>query len=110
MTEIIQITTTTETRKQAEDLALALVEKRLAACVQITGPLRSIYRWQEKVEHADEWLCTVKTHKTLFAEVEVAIRQLHRYECPEILAVPIVAGSAAYLEWLNAQLGDHLTG
>jgi len=106
MTEAIQISTTTETRAQAENIAQALVERRLAACVQITGPIRSVYRWQEKVEHADEWLCTVKTCKSLFAEVEAAICQLHSYQCPEILAVPIVAGSAAYLDWLGAQLAE----
>jgi len=106
MTEIIQISTTTETREQAESIAQALVERRLAACVQITGPIRSVYRWQEKIEHADEWLCTIKTRESLFAEVEAVICQLHSYQCPEILAVPIVAGSAAYLDWLNNQLGD----
>jgi len=108
MTEAIQVTTTTETRAQADSIAQALVEGRLAACVQITGPIQSVYRWQEKIERADEWLCSIKTRKTLFSEVEAAIRQLHPYQCPEILATPILAGSDAYLQWLSEQL-DHPT-
>jgi periplasmic divalent cation tolerance protein len=104
MTEYIQIATTTETREQAENIAQALVKRRLAACVQITGPIHSVYRWQEKVEQADEWLCTVKTRKSLFDEVETMIRQLHSYECPEIVATSLVAGSEAYLKWLGEQL------
>ena len=108
MTQTIQITTTTESREQAEKIAQALVESRLAACVQITGPIHSVYRWQEKIECADEWFCTIKTRQALFSKVETSIRQLHPYQCPEILATPILAGSDAYLQWLAEQL-DHST-
>ena len=105
MTEYIQISTTTETEQQARTIAEALVQRRLAACVQIAGPMRSIYRWQGAVEQAEEWLCTAKSRATLFGKVEAAIVELHSYECPEIIAVPIIDGSAPYLKWLGEQIG-----
>ncbi len=110
MIGFVQVTTTTDCRDLATQIAQALVESRLAACVQISGPIFSVYRWQEKVEQADEWLCTVKTRKSLFPAVEASIRERHSYDCPEILAVPLVAGNAAYLEWLNSQLLEDPTG
>lgn len=106
MTEFVQVTTTTETEQQAEQIAHALVDERLAACVQITGPIRSVYRWQGEVEQATEWLCVVKTRQSLLDAVEAKIRELHSYECPEIVATPIVDGSKAYLDWLGDQLVD----
>lgn len=105
MTEFIQIATTTATERQAEQIAQALVEARLAACVQISSPIRSVFRWQGKVEQATEWLCTIKTRQALFGAVEAKIRELHSYECPEIVATPIVDGSEDYLAWLDDQLG-----
>ena len=109
MTEYIQVVTTTATEQQAQQLASVLVEQRLAGCVQLAGPIHSVYRWQEKVEQAVEWLCLVKTKRTLFAAVEQSIRQHHSYDCPEIIAVPIVAGNAAYLDWLDNQLSDDVS-
>jgi periplasmic divalent cation tolerance protein len=67
--------------------------------------VRSVYRWQGAVERADEWLCTAKTRAALFPQVESAIRKLHSYACPEIIAVPIADGSEAYFKWLDEQLG-----
>lgn len=104
MTDYIQVSTTTETEQAAQEIAAALVEQRLAACVQVSGPVESVYRWQDKVQQSQEWLCTAKTRASLFPQVEAAIRELHKYECPEIVAVPIVDGSAAYLTWLGEQL------
>ncbi len=104
MTAFVQVSTTTDTESGAQAIAAALVERRLAACVQVSGPVRSVYRWQGAVEQTDEWLCTVKTSASLYPQVEAAIRELHSYECPEIVAVPIVEGSAAYLKWLGEQL------
>jgi periplasmic divalent cation tolerance protein len=103
MSAYIQVVTTTALREEAERIARELVEARLAACAQIVGPITSIYRWQGKVETDEEWQCWVKTRSTLFAGVEEAIRRIHPYEVPEILAVPIVAGSASYLAWLDAE-------
>ena len=70
---------------------------------QIVGPIRSTYRWQGKIESDEEWQCWCKTRGELYARVEEAIRALHPYEVPEILAVPVVAGSERYLAWLDAE-------
>jgi periplasmic divalent cation tolerance protein len=104
MKSYIQISTTTETIEQAEEIARHLVEIKLAACVQITGPIISIYRWKGKVEDAKEWLCLIKTREDLFDKVETAIKKLHSYETPEIIAVPIVKGSKKYLDWIDHEL------
>ena len=104
MTDFIQVSTTTETEQAAQEIAAALVQQRLAACVQVSGPVESVYRWQGKVQLSQEWLCTAKTRASLLPQVEAAIRELHTYDCPEIVAVPIADGSAAYLTWLGEQL------
>jgi periplasmic divalent cation tolerance protein len=104
MKTYIQVTTTTKTKKQAEKIAQHLVETKLAACVQITGPITSIYRWKGKVENAQEWLCLIKTRKELFEKVEAAIKKMHSYETPEIIAVPIVMGSKEYMNWIDHEL------
>ena len=103
MPAYIQVVTTTALREEAERIARELVEARLAACVQIVGPIISTYRWQGKIEAGEEWQCWAKTRGELFARVEEAIRRIHPYEVPEILAVPVVAGSANYLAWLDAE-------
>lgn len=102
MSEFLQVVTTTETKEQAQRIAHAVVEKRLAACAQIVGPISSIYWWKEKVESAHEWMCVMKTRKELFDVLERAVREIHPYEIPEIVAIPIVAGSENYLEWLKS--------
>ena len=103
MTACIQVVTTTARREEAERIARDLVERRLAACAQIVGPIASIYRWQGKIETDEEWQCWCKTRAELFPQVEAAIRALHPYELPEILAMPLVAGSERYLAWLEAE-------
>jgi len=102
--EYIQVITTTERREDAQKIADTLVEKRLAGCVQILGPITSTYRWKGNVETAEEWLVTIKTRKNLYSQVEEAIKATHPYETPEIIAVPITTGSREYLEWLNSEL------
>jgi periplasmic divalent cation tolerance protein len=104
MEGFIQVTTTTEKREDAERIAQALVEARLAACVQIVGPIASIYRWKGKIETAGEWLCLIKSREENYGTVEQAIRSLHPYETPEIMAVPVTAGSRDYLDWLRGEL------
>jgi periplasmic divalent cation tolerance protein len=101
MAEYLQVSTTAGSEQEAERISKALVERRLAACAQVTGPVSSRYRWQGGVEHEREWLCLIKTEARRFDAVEAAIRELHSYEQPEILATPIVAGSPGYLEWLS---------
>jgi periplasmic divalent cation tolerance protein len=106
MTGTVQVTTTSETKAEAMKIATALVDQRLAACVQISGPINSCYRWRGNVETAEEWLCTIKTTEQSFGRVELAIRKIHSYEEPEIMATPIVAASSGYLAWLRDQVGD----
>ncbi len=101
MTDYVQVLTTTGSEQEAERIALALVERRLAACVQTIGPVASRYRWRGEVEEAREWQCLAKTEAQRYAEVEAAIRELHSYEEPEIVATPIVAGSSGYLGWIS---------
>ena len=108
MKSYIQISTTTETKEEAQKIAHYLVEQKLAACAQITGPIESTYRWKGKVETAGEWLCLIKTRESLFGKVEAAIKKLHPYETPEIIAVPIVKGSKEYLAWLNNETGNKI--
>jgi len=103
MKSYIQITTTTETKEQAQTIAQHLVDKKLAACIQIVGPITSIYRWKGKVENTPEWFCLIKTKDELFNKVETVIKSLHPYEIPEIIAVPIVKGSKEYLQWIGEE-------
>ena len=103
VTSFIQVITTTPDRKLALAIAERLIETRLAACVQVGGPVTSTYRWQEKIETAEEWVCLGKCRADQFAEIERAIQQLHPYDVPEIIAVPILAGSDSYLSWLAAE-------
>ena len=106
MTDVIQVITTTGSREEAQKIAQALVERRLAACVQVAGPISSTYRWQGKIETSDEWVCIAKTRATHYSSLERAIRELHSYEVPEILAIEVVAGSRTYLDWLAGELID----
>jgi periplasmic divalent cation tolerance protein len=110
MTDFVQVTTAVGDRGAADRLAAALVERRLAACVQIVGPVRSVYRWKDQVEQGDEWLCLIKSTGDRFSALEAAIRELHSYECPEIIATPITAGSDGYLAWLREQTSSDEMG
>lgn len=85
-------------------LAELLVGAKLAACVQILPPMDSVYRWKGTIERETEVLLIAKTERSKFAEVEREVRALHSYETPEIIALPIIAGSAPYLKWLSATL------
>ncbi|MGO8747303.1 MAG: divalent-cation tolerance protein CutA [Thermoguttaceae bacterium] len=104
MPQYIQVLTTTGRNDDAERIATMLVDERLAACVQVLGPIGSTYRWKNEIENAQEWLCLIKTRMDLYAEVEKAIRAAHPYEEPEIVAVPIVTGSASYLAWIEKEV------
>ncbi len=86
---------------EAEEIAAQLVSQRLAACVSISAPVRSIYRWEGKVESAQEWVLTIKTLSTRFDEVSEAIHELHSYELPEIVALTVAEGSRPYLRWIS---------
>jgi periplasmic divalent cation tolerance protein len=85
---------------EAAHMGRMLVEERLVACANVIGPIRSIYRWEGAVEDATEYLLLLKARAADVAAVEARVRTLHSYEVPEVLALPVEAGSAAYLAWL----------
>ncbi|MBO3754944.1 MAG: divalent-cation tolerance protein CutA [Candidatus Brockarchaeota archaeon] len=104
MGEYIQVLTTTGKREDAVRIAKILLERKLAGCVQIIGPVSSSYWWKGKVEEAEEWLCIIKSKMDLYNELEETIKENHPYEIPEIIAIPIVSGNRSYLEWMNTEL------
>jgi periplasmic divalent cation tolerance protein len=110
MTEVLQVVTTTATREQADALAAGIVGRRLAGCVQVVGPITSTYHWQGKLEHSTEWLCIAKTMRSHYPALEAALREIHTYEVPEILAFEAVAGHGDYLTWLSGELADLSSG
>jgi periplasmic divalent cation tolerance protein len=101
MTDKRIVLTTSGSQEEADKIARHLVEHRLAACVNVIPQIKSVYRWQGKVESAQEWLLLVKTTAERVAQVRDAIRELHSYELPECIAVAIEDGSAAYLSWIE---------
>ncbi|MGO9095012.1 MAG: divalent-cation tolerance protein CutA [Bryobacteraceae bacterium] len=104
MSDKIVVLSACGSAEEAASIARALVERRLAACVNIVPGVRSVYRWKGAVEEAAEWLLVIKSSQALFDRLEEELRRMHSYETPEIVALPVVAGSAGYLAWLGAEL------
>lgn len=100
MTDYKIVLTTTDSREAAQKIAEALVNQRLAACVNILPGVQSIYRWEGKVEQATEWLLIIKTLGSSVNGLETAIEQLHPYDVPEFIVVNVESGSPPYLRWL----------
>lgn len=100
------VLTTTDSQESASRIANALVERRLAACVNIIPGLTSVYRWQGAVETASEILLLIKTAAEQLPALEAAVKELHTYEVPEFLVLEVEAGNRSYLEWLHASLGS----
>jgi len=99
------ILTTTGTEEHALSIARALVSERLAACVNIIGPIRSVYRWRDAIEDESEYLLLIKTRATMYMKVESRVRELHTYEVPEVLSLPLDRGSPPYIKWLLSSTG-----
>lgn len=105
MTDKVVVLVTCANTKEAKRIARAVVAARLAACVNVLGaPLDSIYRWKGKVEQAREVLLLMKTSRQKLAALQAAVNRLHSYDVPEFIALPIAAGSPAYLRWLDVCL------
>lgn len=104
MTNARVVLTTAGSLEEARKIAHALVERRLAACVNIVPQIESTYRWQEKIETATEWLLIIKTQISAFTQVRAAIGELHSYELPECVMLPIDDGSPKYLDWIKQSL------
>lgn len=99
------VLTTAGSQEEAQKIAHALVERKLAACVNIVPRIESVYRWQGKVESATEWLLIVKTTAEAFPSVRDAIKELHSYDLPECVMLEIADGSEAYLGWIGENIG-----
>lgn len=106
MTDKRIVLTTVGSREEGQKLARALVERHLAACVNMAGPVESVYRWQGRVENAAEWLLVIKTTASGVVAVSAAIRQLHSYELPECVEIVINSGSEQYLAWLGENVSS----
>jgi periplasmic divalent cation tolerance protein len=101
MPDYMVVLVTCGSEEEALKIALALVEDHLAACVNLVAPIRSIYRWEGKIWDEKEWLLIIKTQAKRFDELEERVKSLHSYAVPEIISLPIVEGSSAYLNWLR---------
>ena len=99
--DCIVVLVTVGSLAQGERIADALVTEELAACVNIVGPIRSVYRWEGRVQRDEELLLIIKTRAELFAQLEARVRALHSYQTPEVIALPITAGAELYLNWLR---------
>ena len=106
MIEFVQVRVAVGSKEEAEKISQRVVEKRLAGCAQIFGPVASTHWWKGKIEKAKEWLCLMKSRADLYQELETTIRRLHSYDVPEILATPIKSGSKEYFVWLESELKE----
>ena len=101
--QYLQVQTTTDSRAEAMELSRAAVESRLAACAQVAGPVASMYWWDGGLERTEEWLVLLKLPADRYDELAAFITERHSYDEPEIIALPIVAGSTAYLNWMREE-------
>lgn len=101
MPDALVVLVTVGSESEAETIAGALLDERLAACVTIGGPIRSVYRWQGRIADDREWQLVIKTRAALFDALADRVRALHSYDVPEIIGLPVTAGSPRYLEWLD---------
>ena len=106
VTDKIVVITTCNSQEQGAQLARHLIEHRLAACVNILPGARSFYRWKGEIEQAEEVVLMIKSRRDIFAKLREAIAHLHSYEIPEVIALPVVDGSEAYLSWLDREIAS----
>ena len=105
-----QVLTAVGSREEADTVAEGLLETRLAACVQIVGPMQSRYWWEGRLESAEEWLCLAKTTAARVDDAVVEIVRRHSYDTPEVTVTPIVAGNERYLRWIDEEVGLDRSG
>lgn len=106
MQDFIIVFVTVASAGEGDRLARALVDERLAACVNRIKSIKSVYRWQGNVEESEEELLIIKSRKELFPKLEARVRQLHSYSVPEVIALPVIEGSHDYLQWLEEELSS----
>lgn len=100
MTDKVVIMVTASSRRECRKIARRLIEEKLAACVNISQPVQSVYRWEGKIEQSKEFLMFIKTNRDLFPQVKAEIALVHSYHTPEIICLPIIDGSPNYLQWV----------
>jgi periplasmic divalent cation tolerance protein len=100
----LQVFTAVEKREDAELIARTVLEEKLAGCVQIVGPIASTYWWNGALESSEEWLCIIKSERSLYPELERSIKRVHAYEVPEIIALSINMGNGDYFRWLDSTI------
>ena len=105
MIELVELSTTVESAEQAEAISQQIVTERLAACVQITGPIQSVYRWKGEVCNSSEYRCTMKTTQQMVDALMDRLKAIHPYDVPELLVVQVLRCSPEYEKWLCEQLG-----
>jgi periplasmic divalent cation tolerance protein len=103
MNSIVQIITTIDNKERAEYIGKQLVRDRLASSVQIAGPIKSIYWWKGNIEESEEWQCIIKSKKSHYRKIEEAIKSLHHYELPEIIAIDIDTALTGYAKWVDEE-------
>ncbi len=101
MTPAIVVLVTVGSEQEAETIATTLLEERLAACVNVTSPVRSLYRWEGRIADDREWQLVIKTQARLFEALAARVRTLHSYDLPEIIALPVLAGTTDYVDWIQ---------
>lgn len=106
MADILTVLTTTGSAERAEALARGAVERRVAACAQINGPVTSVYRWEGAVQTDPEWQVFLKTSAARYGALEAYLREAHDYDVPEIIATPVERGSADYLRWVEEETSE----
>ncbi|MDJ0845653.1 divalent-cation tolerance protein CutA [Crocosphaera sp.] len=100
----IVVLTTTSNKEDAEEIAKTLLTKKLAGCVQILGPISSHYYWKDQLCQEQEWMCLIKSDQNTYQTLENTIQEIHPYEVPEIISLPILEGNQGYFNWLNRQI------
>lgn len=103
MSEPLVVLMTAGSQEEAEKIAASLVRTMLAACVNIIPGITSVYRWEDEIQRDQEWLLLAKTRRDILDELARHVKELHSYDVPEVIALPIVGGSEAYLRWLNRE-------
>jgi periplasmic divalent cation tolerance protein len=103
MNGVIQIVTTIDDKDKAERIGKHLVRNRFASCVQIAGPIKSIYWWKGQIEEVEEWQCIIKSKKSHYKKIEEEIKRLHHYELPEIIAIDIDTALTGYAKWVEEE-------
>lgn len=106
----IEVRVTADDRREADRIAAEVVSRRLAACAQVVAPISATYWWEGEVQRSEEWLLLMKTTADRFDDLAACVRELHSYEVPEIVAVPIVRGTPEYLEWIRRETAPEHAG